>query len=193
MSLISKQQWQLAVGLVTGKMSEKTFCDSMTTAAEDMPGLSLQLLRKSSDEHDAAGVEFGLILGHQFGFTDEHLAVLLHLAGEGWHRQHENVVDGLAKFRALSSIDTLYRAALTRHDYLDYDEAFALGVKCIWALGRFNSEEAVARLGDLMSCGNNILVENAMNQLSRILDEGESDALREAAGKALRASDPRVR
>ena len=191
MSLVSEQQWQLAVGLVAGTMSEKTFCDSMATTAEDMPGLSFQLLRKSSDEHDAAGVEFGLILGHRFGFTDEHLAVLLHLAGEGWHIQHENVVDALAKFRNPSSIDTLYRAALTRHDYLDYDEAFALGVKCIWALGRINSEEAVARLGDLMSCGNNILVENAMNQLSRILDGSESETLREAARKALIATNPR--
>jgi hypothetical protein len=190
MSFVSEQQWQLAVELVTGRMSEKTFCDSMTTAAEDMPGLSLQLLRKSSDEHDADGVEFGLILGHGFGFTDEHLAVLLHLAGEGWHMQHENVVDGLAEFSAPSSVDTLYRAALTRHDYLDYDKAFALGVKCIWALGRINSEEAVTRLGDLMSCGNNILVENAMKQLFRIQHEGESDALREAARKALRAKKP---
>jgi PBS lyase HEAT-like repeat len=191
MSLVSKEQWQLAQALAAGRVSEKAFCESLSTNVEDVPGIGLQLLRKASDEHDADGVEFGLYLGHRFGFTEGHLPILLHLAGEDWHTQHENVVDGLARLRAPSSIATLYRTALARLDYLDYDEAFALGVKCIWALGSINSEEAVARLEDLLSCGNGILVENVVNQLSRLQDEAESDVLRAAARKALGAKNPK--
>jgi hypothetical protein len=77
--------------------------------------------------------------------------------------------------------------ALARFPYLDYDDAFALGVKCIWALGRIQTEEAVARLTDLLSCGNTILEENAAEQLARIERGSQSQAIRDAATRALAA------
>jgi len=36
--------------------------------------------------------------------------------------------------------------AITEHPYLEYDEAKALAVKCIWALGALGSVEAVEKL-----------------------------------------------
>lgn len=69
-----------------------------------------------------------------------------------------------------------------------YDEAFALGVKCIWGLGSIGSEAAVVRLGQLLACGNPVLEENARGQLVRIEKEGDGSAIRAAARRLLDAA-----
>jgi len=100
-------------------------------------------------ERDADEVEFGLLLGFAFGFSHDHLDTLHALAGEDWHTRHEDVIaalDELLKMKAAVSAEVLYRAALSKYPYRDYDEAEALGVKCIWALGHLRTREAVLRL-----------------------------------------------
>lgn len=171
MSSVSSEHWQLASALAAGRISNQEFCDALSTKADDAAALGFRWLKTALAEHDPEGVEFGLFIGHRFGFIESHLQVLLRLADEGWHTQHENVVDGLAVLHSPLSVDTLYRTALARFEYLEYDEAFALGVKCIWALGALKSEDAVVRLRELSSCGNQILEENARAQLARLREE----------------------
>jgi len=191
MSSLADTYIRLAGNLWTGKVSDAEFCAAFSTSVVDVKGFGLRVLQEAVATQDGVLVELGLYVGHRFGFTDEHLGVLMILAGADWHTQHENTVDGLAELRAPSSIDTFYRTATARFDYLDFDEAFALGVKCIWAMGNIASVEAVARLGDLLSCGNDILVENAVTQLSRLQDEAESEVVRDAATKVLSAREPK--
>ena len=191
MSSLADTYVRLAGDLWTGKVSDAGLFAAFSTSPANVKSFGLTVLQDAFATRDSVLVELGLYIGHRFGFTDGHLGVLIELARADWHAQHENVVDGLAKLRAPSAIDTLYMTALARLDYLDYDEAFALGVKCIWALGSIKAEEAVARLGDLLSSGNDILAENAVSQLSRIQDEGdegESELLRGVARKALGAA-----
>jgi len=47
--------------------------------------------------------------------------------------------------------------AITEHPYLEYDEAKALAVKCIWALGALGSAEAVEKL-KLLARSNNFII-----------------------------------
>ena len=58
--------------------------------------------------------------------------------------------------------------AITEHPYLEYDEAKALTVKCIWALGALGSAEAVEKLKLLARSNNFIISDNAERQLSRV-------------------------
>lgn len=58
-----------------------------------------------------------------------------------------------------------YKTALTKFDYLDFDEAYALAVKCIWALGDINSEDSRRKLELLTEFQNEIIRDNAIKQL----------------------------
>lgn len=174
MSSVTKAQWQLARRLIAGEISDGEFCTSIGTTIGGAVSHGVELLRDACAKKDAHAVEFGLFIGHRFGVTDRHLDVLLQLADADWHTQHENVVRGLAQLRSPESVESLYRLALARFDYLDYDESFALGVKAIWALGDIATTIAVDRLRDIMSCDNRVLVENAARQLDRIASSDRS-------------------
>ncbi len=133
------------------------------------------------------GVEFGLYLGHRFGISPDYLDALLGLASADWHERHEDVVDGLAKLKAPASANGLYEAALAHHPYRDYDEANALGVKAVRALGSLQTHEAIVLLGRLLHSRNPALTSEVRAQLTRIESGTKSDALRTTAREVLRS------
>src|SRR4051812_48143544 len=116
MSSVTNAHWQLARRLAAREVSDGEFCSSIGTSIDGVVGYGVELLRNARVTRDADAVEFGLFLGHRFGITDQHLDVLLQLADADWHKQHENVVGGLALLRSPSSVETLYRLALARFD-----------------------------------------------------------------------------
>ena len=67
--------------------------------------------------------------------TDEFIELLCLLLKEKWHKQHENIASILQFAKSPKSIDTLYDTAITKFDYLDYDDSIPLAIKCIHALG----------------------------------------------------------
>ena len=183
--------WELVHALNAGRISDAGFYTACRTTPNAMPGFALDVLTRASEERDEEALEFALYCGFKFALSPEPLPLLLHLAEADWHKRHEDIVSALAEFKAPSSVDTLYRTALSKHDYLDYDEAFALGVKCIWGLGSIDCAQAVTRLGYLLRCGNEVLEENAMNQLKLMRDEATSEGTRAAASARLaRESTP---
>ena len=85
-----------------------------------------------------------------------------------WHYQHENIALLLEQSCDPSSIEYLYDAAKTQYEYLEYDENYALAVKCIWALGKIfrkGSPLAKEKLELLTRSTNDIIRENSMEQL----------------------------
>src|SRR5579859_7838663 len=168
MSYLSEREYQLILDLLLRRVSEDVFFQKFPANPAQIRAISLKTLQQALHERDPDGVEFGLYLGHRFGFSPAHLETLNALAESDWHTRHQDVVDGLSRLAAPSSVEPLYRAALSKHPYLDYDEANALGVKAIWALGRIETREAVARLGDLLRCDDPILVDEAKSQLARV-------------------------
>lgn len=187
MSSVSEHERRLILDLLMGRVSEDDFYRDLPCKPGEASELGLAMLRRAVEERDPVGVEFGLYLGHRFGISQKYLDVLLLLAGENWHERHEDVIDGLAKLDSPESVDVFYRAALVKHPYLEYDEAYALGVKCIYALGKIQTLEAVVRLGELLRSGNSVLESEAGAQLARIERLGKSETVRVAARDALAA------
>lgn len=72
------------------------------------------------------------------------------------------------KLKSPITIESLYKVAITQFDYLDYDESYALGVKCVWALGAINELESRKRLEALALVDNEIIRGCAIEQLDKI-------------------------
>lgn len=71
--------------------------------ADDGERLSIELLADAVRRQDAEDVEWALVVGAEFGFTDQHVGHLTALAGSEWHVQHENVAQALAQIGYSSS------------------------------------------------------------------------------------------
>ncbi len=110
-----------------------------------------------------------MLLGFHFGFPKESIDTLCKLILEDWHTQHENMAWQMQKLRDPRSVDCLYQTALAHFAYLEYDEAHALAVKCLWALSEINTTEAREKLRLLTQSENKIVRENAGRLLSRSL------------------------
>ncbi|MBB2749926.1 UNVERIFIED_ORG: HEAT repeat protein [Rhizobium aethiopicum] len=63
------------------------------------------------------------------------MGLLLQLLQEGWHFKHEDVVSALADLKAPEAVEALYKVTYWVPSYLEFDDARALAVKAIWALG----------------------------------------------------------
>lgn len=85
----------------------------------------------------------------------------------GWHKQHENIAMILQRLKSPKSVDYLYTTINKKYSYLDYDDNYALAVKCIWALGDIGNKEAKEYLKKLLNSENEIIIDNARKQLER--------------------------
>jgi hypothetical protein len=198
MSFVSEEEKELILDLVIRRrMSSEEFMTRFPLETADVESAGIPLLQRALQERDSDAVEYGLLLMFRFGVTTNYIELLTQLAEEKWHISHENIISALDRLikkerpvRLISpaAIDLFYRTALSKHDYLDFDEAFALAVKCVWALGNIGTMDAVRRLGELLHCGNPIIEENALQQLDRAANES---ALPEVRSEAVRLLDGR--
>ncbi len=128
--------------------------------------LTNELLAEAIESKIADDVECALIVGFNFGFTNESLDLLLQLLQEGWHFKHEDVVSALADLKAPEAVEALYEVTHWVPCYLEFDEARALAVKAIWALGAIAGPRAQTVLLALSKDQNAIIQQNALKQLS---------------------------
>jgi hypothetical protein len=135
--------------------------------ADDDQALGLSLLRDAVDRQDGLDVEMALIVCAVFGFTTDHLDLLIKLASADWHQKHEDVVSALGRLRSPAAVDALYHTAWWISDYLDFDESRALAIKAVWALGGTPGPEAEQALRQLLDAESEIVREAASAQLKR--------------------------
>ena len=110
-----------------------------------------------------------LFLIFHFNLLDEKMDDILNqLLMCDWHMQHENIAMLLQRLKSPSSIEALYETAIKEYEYLEYDEAHALALKCIWALGDIGTELAKQKLQLLLNSNIPVIKENAQKQLNRI-------------------------
>jgi hypothetical protein len=119
--------------------------------AHDGHALGLELLRDAIERQDGRDADLAMIVCSIFGYTSDHLELLLELVPSRWHQKHEDAVFELAKLRDPASIDVLFLAAKWVPDYLDFDESRALARKAVRGLvdipGK-QAEDALMRLLD---------------------------------------------
>jgi len=88
-----------------------------------------------------------------------------------WHHSHEDLASALQETKYPRAVDALFKTALSRYDYLDYDEFFGLARKCTWALADIGTPEAKERLRDLARSENSIIAGYAQKRLDRWQEE----------------------
>jgi hypothetical protein len=181
MSFVSNQERAIISNLMSNRISEDDFRRTFPRERGDASPLGLAMLRRASRERDAIGAELGLYLIHRFGIPHDCLPVLIELAAADWHERHEDVVDALKSINSPDSIDVLYMCAISNYSYRDYDDAYSLGTKCIYALAKVETYAALARIGQLSRCGNEILEREADRQLARLASVGKTENIRKYA------------
>jgi HEAT repeat protein len=157
----------MALFVVPGRqpMSNEQFLKKF--GAVDGRDLGLDLLRDAVNRRDPVDVELALVVCFRFGFTNDHLQPLLTLAFADWHQRHEDVASALGELRSPASIDALAHLARWVPAYLEYDDARALAVKAIWALGGIGVATARGALTSLADSPSSIVAENAAAQLRK--------------------------
>jgi hypothetical protein len=133
----------------------------------DGHALGLRLLRDAVDNRDEIDVDAALIVCGTFGITADHLDLLVQLASAEWHHKHEDVATALDHLRVPAAVDALYHLAWWIPDYLDWDDTRGLARKAIWALGKTPGPEAEGVLKLLLDEPDQIVRENAAQQLAR--------------------------
>jgi hypothetical protein len=128
---------------------------------------ALKWLREAYEARNADDLSYALIIGGAFGYGPEHKDILSKLIDEDWHYSHEEVVTALKRWPTPDTVDALFRATQWVPKSLEYDDARALAVKAIWALGAIPGPEAEAKLEILKHSENPILKKNAEEQLKR--------------------------
>ncbi|MFC5473994.1 hypothetical protein [Paraherbaspirillum soli] len=158
---MNADQRNLILNLSLGRVSKDEFLRHFPEILESNGDYLRHELERAFSSKDADAVEHLLLLGFQFGCTESSAEVLCNLILQDWHTQHENIAMVLKDMRYPGAVQCLYQAALAVFPYLDYDESYALGVKCIYALRAIGTSNAKEKLALIAQGSNAILAENA--------------------------------
>lgn len=132
--------------LVQGGVSENSFIAQFGADPRTTPEIVRTELEESLTDRSPDNLKYALMLAFRFGLSRQWAPLLCKLMEEDWHDSHEDIAHALQNLRLPSTIDCLYRTALRKHDYLAYNDNYALAVKCIWALHDIGTREAVEKL-----------------------------------------------
>ena len=93
--------------------------------------------------------------------------LLIELAYDKRHRQHEDLAFLLEKKHSPKLINRVYDLAVMELDYTKEDEFFNIARKCTYALGYTNTPKAKEKLELLAKNENELIREYAIKQLNR--------------------------
>lgn len=114
--------------------------------------LLLSWLVKAGQKRDPVCLDAVMqVLWHFASFDTNYTLTLCEIGEEDWHDLHEDVVSMLQELRDPPSVEALFRIANSAHPYLEYDDAYALAVKCCYALRDIGDDLAHAKLSILAS------------------------------------------
>ncbi|MFU8646689.1 HEAT repeat domain-containing protein [Lysinibacillus sp. fkY74-1] len=156
---------EMARKLWLNEITEKEFIDAFFPNGI-VSEYVLKLLYGAYKIRDVEAVRWMLYVASKFDlFTLNYTSVLCSLIEEDWHKSHEDIAFTLSKLKPLNAVESLYKAVFHELEYLDYDDNFALAVKCIWGLGNINSPDSIEKLKSLSKSNNETIKRNAMEQL----------------------------
>ena len=164
---MTKHQIELVSKLMLKNISKEKFAKEFNCSSSYVK----ELLEVAYNEKNADDVDYLLHIVFTFNLvTSDYSDLLCRLMDAPWHFKHEDIASLFQSYKFHQGIEYLYKAALTRHEYLDFDEAYALAVKCIWALGAINTHDSISKLELLTKSENEIIRDNAKYQLNRLRD-----------------------
>lgn len=105
------------------------------------------LLKSGIINKDASSVEEAIVLLYTEGFSNPlYISELCQLLQMPWHTKHEDIAMLLKDIADPSTVECLYDAAELQFEYLDYDETYQFGRKCIKALSAIGDEASIDKL-----------------------------------------------
>lgn len=156
--LIEKNELYRVIGLNPSTETEESFCKKN--------------LEKAMKQKDTEALALIIFLVFLFELdTKPFVEDAKLLIQERWHKSHEDLAWMLRIAKTPGCEEIFYETALMKLPYLYYDDANALAVNCIWALGDLNTLEARKKLVGLTQCENTVISEAAKYQLDRIAKE----------------------
>lgn len=151
--------------VVLGVVRLEDYADAMGVDPRADASVIPRLLREALAAHSADDVELVMILAFKAGLFADWAGVIGEALDADWHHSHEDLASALQDIRDPSSVPVLLRAAPKHHGYLDYDDAHALAVKCIWALHDIGTAEAASALEVLTHSATPIIADEALKRL----------------------------
>jgi hypothetical protein len=130
-------------------------------------------LVRAIEARDPDAFELALTSAHQVGLSRDLAGLLAEALLIPWHTRHEDIALALQVLRDPVAVDSLFKAAQSKHEYLEYDEFFGLARKCTWALADIGTVEARRRLEQLARCENRTISAYAQKRLDRWEEETE--------------------
>ena len=98
-------------------------------------------------DKDAEAIEEALVVISAANFDlNNFILDLCKLLQVDWHYKHEDLATLLKEAKNPLSLDYLYSATELQFPYLDYDDTYQFGRKCIKALSAIGTENAISRL-----------------------------------------------
>jgi hypothetical protein len=165
---VNDNERKLILDLALNKISEQEFIKRFSVNPNSNPNYIMGFLINAYNEKNADDVEYSLMLIYKFNLiTEEYVDILCKLLECDWHYKHEDIARTLQVLRSPISIESLYKTALTKFEYLEYDNSYALSRKCTWALGDINTDESKRKLEMLAGSDDEEIRGYAIKQLNR--------------------------
>lgn len=163
---MNNHERDIIIKLIEEKLNDDEFLEKFTVDIKKDYNYFDKILNDSIVAEN--GEDLGLIfyIGFAFDlFKERHIEILNKLILEYWHMCHEDIAILFQYFESNLTVESLYEATLTKPEYLNYTDAFA--VKCIWTLGDINTVESKEKLRLLTKSKNRVIKKNAKEQLKR--------------------------
>ncbi|HSZ33307.1 MAG TPA: hypothetical protein VK772_08345 [Puia sp.] len=168
---MTNYEQQLIRDYLSGKNSRSDFLIKYPIDLTNPSNYIIDILLNALKSEDSAEVDYGMSLipfDKDFKNPDKYVDILCQLLSKSWHTRHEDIVALLQGIKAPQSVDALYKAALAKFDYLNYDDTHSLARKSIHALADINTEDSLVKLKLLANSNIEIIKEKAKKQLSVI-------------------------
>ncbi len=165
---MNENERKLISKLIINEITEQQFLSEFTVNVVQHPSCVFELLERAYNEENADDIEQLIGIAGRFNlFTESNAELLCNLLEARWHYRHEDIARALQSIKSPNSIECLYKTALTKFEYLEHDNSYALARKCMWALGDINTDESKKKIELLAESEDEELREYAFEQLNR--------------------------
>ena len=100
-------------------------------------------------------------------YSEDFIHILCKLTKEEWHERHEDIAIYFMEMELPSTVECLYKLAISDFEKYRDDEYCQLVEKCCYALGDINTPKAKEKLELLLQSDEEMIRKHAMEQLTR--------------------------